>query len=120
MSGFGEAHDVYVVFGHVAMDFVTFPLGVDALYVEGADAVGGFVFDGSTWGSGSTWGTFELGVDALDGEEVVRWSLYAGRVGRFRFLSLRGGLLASSMCASCVSSFCCAVGFALCCCFFGS
>ena len=40
MSGFGEAHDVYVVFGHVAMDFVTFPLGVDALYVEGADAVG--------------------------------------------------------------------------------
>ena len=52
MSGFGEAHDVYVVFGHVAMDFVTFPLGVDALYVEGADAVGGFVFDGSTWGSG--------------------------------------------------------------------
>ena len=45
MSGFGEAHDVYVVFGHVVVDFVTFSLGVDALYVEGTDAVRGFVFD---------------------------------------------------------------------------
>ena len=52
MSGFGEAHDVYVVFGHVAMDFVTFSLGVDALYVEGADLVRGFVFDGGEWSSG--------------------------------------------------------------------
>ena len=40
MSGFGEAHDVYVVLSHVAVDFVTFSLGVDALYVEGADAEG--------------------------------------------------------------------------------
>ena len=45
MPGFGEAHDVYVVFGHVVVDFVTFSLGVDALYVEGTDAVRGFVFD---------------------------------------------------------------------------
>ena len=33
MSGFGKAHDVYVVVGHVVVDFVTFELRVDALDV---------------------------------------------------------------------------------------